>query len=317
VKFSRSMVLPIVVGLFLIMSGCTGKTAEKQAGKPVKFNLVQAKSVKFKQIRGIGFPGNDNGLYIATEKGLLINQNKQWLRSTTSQNDYIGFQAVENGFAASGHPQKGIGLKDPLGIVQSGNKGKTLSKIAFYGNKNFHFIAESFSGTGLYIINEVKDDNMNPGVYYSKDNGKSWDPSALKDFTADSLGMMAVHPEDGNIMAMSTRSGIFYSTDNGNTMKLITKPVMATALTFFGDSILYSSVEDETILLKVIYPKNGAEAALSTPFLSYENPITYLAVNPKNQQEIAFSTYKNDVYESTDGGKNWSLLISQGKKEQD
>ncbi|MGZ4160769.1 MAG: F510_1955 family glycosylhydrolase [Neobacillus sp.] len=319
-KNKKKVILSILLGFLLILSGCTDMSKEQKKTKPdskTKFAIIQAKAFKIDQIRGIGYPGNDNALYLATNNGLKMYKEKTWLETTTYHHDYIGFQAIETGFIASGHPQKGTGLKDPLGIVQSADKGKNLKKIAFYGQENFHFMAASYSGDCLYVISEQPRSDLSLGVNYSKDNGKSWQKSALKDFNADSLGMIAVHPKNGDIMAMSTRSGIFYSKDNGNTMKRLTDPIMVTALTFSGDSILFSSVENEKVLLKTINTTSGEQANVAFPFLDYDNPITYLAVNPKNENQIAFTTYKNDLYETIDGGKNWSLLLGDGKKEQE
>jgi hypothetical protein len=320
VKNKKNVILSILLGFLLILSGCTDTSKEQKKTKPdskTKFSIIQSKAFKIDQIRGIGYPGNDNALYLAANDGLKMYKEKTWSETTTYHHDYIGFQAIETGFIASGHPQKGTGLKDPLGIVQSTDKGKNLKKIAFYGQEKFHFMAASYSGGCLYVISEQPRNDLTLGVNYSKDNGKSWQKSALKDFNADSLGMIAVHPKNGDIMAMSTRSGIFYSKDNGNTMKRMTDPFMVTALTFSGDSILFSSVENEKVLLKTINTTSGEQANVAFPFLDYDNPITYLAVNPKNENQIAFTTYKNDLYETIDGGKNWSLLLRDGKKEQE
>jgi hypothetical protein len=324
VKVQLKVILTILIGILLVATGCTNKSQEQKktqqgnkAETKTNYELVETKAFKLKNIRGIGYPGNDNTLYVAANDGLKMYKDAKWYKTTTNQNDYIGFQAIEAGFLASGHPQKGTGMKDPLGLVQSADKGETLKKLAFYGNTNFHFMAASYSGNGLYVINEKPNDDLSLGVNYSKDNGATWKKSAFKDFNADSLGMIAVHPKNGETIAMSTRSGIYYSIDNGNTMKLITNPFMVTALTFSGDSILFSSVENNQILLKTINPTSGEQTNIAFPFLDYDNPITYLAVNPKNINQLAFTTYKNDLYESLDGGKNWNNLLKDGNKEQE
>lgn len=316
----KKFILSIVTTV-LIVSGCAHQSSKqneqtKESKTEMKYEIVQTQSVKMNQIYGIGFPGNDQSLYVAADGGLHMYKDNKWYETTTNHNDYIGFQAVDNGFIASGHPQKGTGLKDPLGLIQSTDKGKTISKLAFYGKKNFHFTAASFTGHDIYVIGEQTSNDLSLGVNYSEDNGETWKKSAFKGFNADSLGMIAVNGKVGAKMAMATRSGMFYSEDNGNTMKRITDPVMITALTFSSDSILFSSVENNQILLKMIQPTTGEQTNVKFPFLDYENPITYLAVNPKNVNQIAFSTYKNDVYESIDGGKNWSNLIKDGKIEQ-
>ncbi|MGG1677498.1 F510_1955 family glycosylhydrolase [Neobacillus sp. NRS-1170] len=319
-KIQKKVLQVILTGILLIVSGCSGNEQKNAAPKDeavnkTKFEIVEAKSFKLENIRGIGFPGNDNSLYVASNDGLKMLKDSAWYKTTTNNHEYIGFQAIKKGFVSSGIPQKGTGFKDPLGLVQSNDNGKSLKKLAFYGDTDFYFIAASFSGDTIYVISEQPHDKLSQGVNYTKDNGRTWKKSAFTNFDADSLGMMAVHPTNGDIMAMSTRSGIYYSTDNGNTMKRITDPFMVTALTFNGDSILFSSVENNTIFLKTWNAASGGLTNITIPFLDYDNPITYLAVNPKNQNQMAFTTYRNDLYQSIDGGKTWNMLLKDGKKE--
>ncbi|MED3624508.1 F510_1955 family glycosylhydrolase [Neobacillus thermocopriae] len=307
----------------LIISATTGcsyksedlqKEQEKNVALP-KFDIKEANSLNISRIFGLGYPGNDDALYLATNDGLKMYKQGKWTETTVNTHKFMGFQALENGFISSGHPQKGTGLKDPLGLVRSENKGETLEKLAFYGETNFAFMAADYSGEAIYVISEKPKEGLSAGVNYSKDRGKTWKKSEFKDFRADSMGMIAVQPNNGDIMAMATRTGIYYSNDNGNTMQLITDPLMVTALTFSGDSLLYSSVENEKILLKKMNPITKEQISLSIPYLDYDNPITYLSVNPKNQNQMAFTTYKNDLYESSDGGKTWNQLLDNGKKE--
>ncbi|WP_462412293.1 F510_1955 family glycosylhydrolase [Neobacillus sp. Marseille-QA0830] len=318
----RAVFMASLIGLVLISSGCSSSDSKSkpEAGKETKtvnktFDIVEAKSIKLSRIFGIGYPGNDEALYVAANNGIKMYQQGSWSETTANLHQYMGFQAIDSGFIASGHPQKGSDLKDPLGIVLSEDKGKTLEKLSFYGNDNFNFLGAGYQNDSLYLISDQEKQGLAYGVNYSVDNGASWKQSQLDGFKADSFGMLAVHPQNGNIMAMSTRTGIYYSLDNGNTTRLITDPVMVTALTFSGDSILYSSVENEKILLKTLNPETGEQAVLPIPFLDYDNAVTYCTVNPKNPNQLAFSTYKNDLYESTDGGQTWVILLKEGKEQ--
>src|ERR1700730_13925377 len=133
------------------------------------------------------------------------------METSSTPVQYTGFQATEKGFIASGHPEKGIGLKDPLGLIESYDKGKSFNKLAFYWTGNFLFLLSSFFGNGLYLINNEPDTKLDSGVYYSENDGKNWLKSQFKNFHADSLGMIAVHPKDGNVMSIATRTGLYYS----------------------------------------------------------------------------------------------------------
>jgi hypothetical protein len=321
---SHTKILTIFIGLLIILSGCSNEKQNKKKHEQeskvestIDFEIVEAEKLEIEQIRGIGYPGNDNALYIATDDGLKMFEDNMWYQTSTNKHDFLGFQAVADGFIASGKPQKGTGLKNPIGIVHSKDKAKTLQKLAFYGENSFYFMGASFNGDGIYVINQEANDDLALGVNYSTDNGETWKSSELAGFQADSLGMLAVHPENKDIMAMSTRSGIYYSEDNANTMKLITDSYMVTGLTFIGGEILFSSVENENIQLKKINPQTGEQTNLTIPFLDYQNPITFLTVNPKNPQQIAFTTYNNDLYESLDGGNQWKNLFLNGKTELD
>lgn len=322
----KKVLLSIFISILLLTAGCSSqaennknsKQDKNQAKTAVQFQIVPAKNQKIGQIRGIGYPGNDDALYAATNDGIKLYKNSKWLETTVNKHNLMSMQALNSGFLTSGHPQKGIGLKDPLGIVESTDQGKSLHKLGFYGKGNFHFLSASFFGNGMYLIMEQPTDTLDPGVYFSKNNnGENWTKSKLAGFTADSLGMIAVHPKNGNIMAMSTKTGIYYSEDYSNTMNAITGPVMVTALTFRGDNILFSSVEEQKIFLKELNPKTGEVKDVVIPFLDYDNPVTYIATDPKNENKLAFATYKDDLYESIDGGGNWKNILAEGKIEQE
>jgi hypothetical protein len=54
---------------------------------------------------------------------------------------------------------------------------------------------------------------------------------------------------------------------------------------------------------------------IKIPFLSYDNPITYIAADNKSSGTLAVSTYLKDLYESANSGENWQLLLKNGRIE--
>jgi hypothetical protein len=289
----------------------TNEEAKKNPG--IEF-IIKAKPQTIEHVHGIGYPGNDEGLYVATHHGIKIFTEGSWYETQGENHDYMGFQAVEDGFYASGHPEEGSSLKNPLGLVKSTNYGESLEKTAFYGESDFHFMAASYKGGALYLINEQSNSKLEAGVYVSKGKSNSWEPLALKGMESNTLGMIAVHPEKGGTFAMSTKDGVFVSEDYGKTIQEIGEYEMVTTAAFSKDSLYISPIQEKNLkLVKLILGQEGRAVELSIPTLKYDNPITYIAADYKQEGRLAFITIQNDLYESTDGGQTWKQLLSKGK----
>jgi hypothetical protein len=278
--------------------------------------IRKASPQKIEHVHGIGYPGNDDGLYVASHDGLKIYKDGKWLETAAQNHDYMGFQAIEDGFFASGHPEKGSDLKDPLGLVKSKDKGRTLEKIAFYGESDIHFLSAGYHNSSLYLINEEPNSKMERGVYLSKDQAGSWEPVEMKGLESSTLGMMAVHPEKGGTFAMATKEGVFISDDYGKSMKRMGQYELVTAAAFSKEYLYISPVHQQTIQLFMLEAEKTEKAEkLTIPHLNHDNPITYIAADPRQEGRIAFMTILNDLYETVDGGKTWKRLLVNGRIE--
>ncbi|MBT2679119.1 hypothetical protein J7E38_08895 [Bacillus sp. ISL-35] len=284
---------------------------------PAEKFVRKAAEQKIDHVHGIGYPGNDVGLYVASHNGLKMFIKGEWLENGGQNHDYMGFQATQDGFFASGHPEKGAGLKDPLGLIKSTDKGRTLEKIAFYGESDFHFLSAGYHNSSLYLINEEPNSSMERGVYLSRDHAGSWEQIDMTGLEAKTLGMIAVHPENGGVFAMATKEGVFLTDDFGKNMKKAGDFEMVTAAAFSKKSLFISPVQDLRIKMYKLDPKReGASEELPIPHLKDDNPITYIAADPRQEGRIAFITILNDLYESEDGGQTWKRLLVNGKIEQ-
>ena len=330
----RLVLISILAAVMLVFTGCSGEEDREQAKpasdknntenveqeKPQEKSgtdfIIKAAPQKIEHVHGIGYPGNDEGLYVASHDGLKIFNNGEWLETTSENHDYMGFQPVEDGFFASGHPEEGSDLKNPLGLVKSSDKGETLEKIAFYGESDFHFLSASYKDDVLYLINEEPNSELERGVYASRDRGRAWEPVELNGLDAQSMGMIAVHPENGGTLAMSTREGVFLSDDFGATMTRAGDYKMVTAAAFSRESLYISPVQQEKIkLVRLPIEQQSEGEELPIPNLKYDNPITYIAADPEQEGRVAFITILNDLYETEDGGKTWNQLLVNGRIE--
>lgn len=275
--------------------------------------IVKAESQTIEHIHGIGYPGNDKGLYVATHQGLKIFKEGNWYETSAENHDYMGFQAVKEGFVSSGHPEEGSSLKNPLGLVKSTDYGESLEKLAFYGESDFHFMAASYQDEALYIINEQPNSELDAGVYVSKDRGKNWESAALKGLDTNTLGMIAAHPDNGETFAMATKEGIFVSDDSGQTIKENGDFEMVTAAAYSSKALFFSPIEQKKLMLTKVEIGQEAAVDLPIPTLTVDNPIIYIAADNQQEGRMAFITILNDLYESTDGGNTWNQVLSKGK----
>ncbi|RSD25025.1 F510_1955 family glycosylhydrolase [Mesobacillus subterraneus] len=328
---NKTRVIFMLAAAMLVISACSNEP-EQQKSEPAPAQqtpeqkeaekdsngefVVKAAKQRIEHVHGIGYPGNDDGLYVASHHGLRIFKNGEWLETTEQLHDYMGFQAVEDGFYASGHPEEGSELKNPLGLVKSTDQGKSLDKVAFYGESDFHFLSASYKDSVLYLINEEANSELERGIYVSRDNAKSWETVELNGFEADTFGMIAVHPENGERFAMSTREGVFLTEDYGKNIRKAGDYELVTAASFSKESLYISPVQQNKIKLLKLDPAKLEEAVeLKIPTLNHDNPITYIAAHPEQEGRIAFITILNDLFESQDGGQTWKQLLVNGRIE--
>ncbi|MBJ8050577.1 VPS10, VPS10 domain protein [Bacillus cereus] len=321
----------VVTGLaitsLLIITGCSGNVETE----PVKKETVQSQpqnkettntipqnfykeitSGKIEHIHGIGYAGNMPGISIATHSGIKVYQNGKWFETTTQLHDYMGFQATKNGFFASGHPEPGAKLKNPLGLMKSSDGGNSLEKLAFYGESDFHNLAVGYNTEAIFLYNERPNSKLQQGFYFSTNSGQEWKNSKLQGLSS-TIHSFSVHPDQSSVVAVSAKDGVYLSTDYGNTFKLFSKSLESTAVTFSDEDVIYASInkENKQMITKQSIATNE-ETNIQAPSLDPKDTIMYISQNPQNSSEMVFATMKANVFLSTDDGKTWKQITKNG-----
>ncbi|MGG6447418.1 F510_1955 family glycosylhydrolase [Pseudobacillus badius] len=305
-KKHKKILVSGIAALFLLGACSNGEKEEY---------FVKAKGEKVEHIHGAGYLGEEKTPVIATHDGLLKYENKSWYKATENNHDYMGFQTFKDGFYASGHPQQGADLKNPLGLIKSTDEGKSIDKLAFYGETDFHYLGASYEVGTIYAVNEMPNSKIGAGVYYTKNEGKDWTQAALNGVTSSSLGGLDVHPSKDNLIALYAKEGIFLSENYGKDFTLIKTKGIVTSLTFKKGAIVYSTLEENKPVLHEINLDDKKEVSLNNPSLTAENPPIYLEVNPEKETEMMFVTAKNDVYVTKDQKEGWNKILSNGETE--
>lgn len=264
-------------------------------------------SIEMAHIHGLGFSSDGRELYVPAHYGVVVFSDNRWSILDIPVNDYMGYTPVDNGFYSSGHPGVGTDLINPLGLVKSTDGGRTLTTLDFSGESDFHVMGVGYKNHALYVLNPSPNTILSAGMYYSLDDGVTWQPCRAEGMSGEVL-QIAVHPANANVVAVATANGVFLSQDYGATFESIGESAPTTAVAFDanGESLFfgYQALQRYSLATEQI-------ETLSTPTLDAENGINYIALNPVSA-EIAFATLSKDIYLSKAIGQTWEQIAQQG-----
>lgn len=266
-------------------------------------------NVEISQLRGLGFSADGRQLFVAANDGLRIFAAGQWQVPDLPKHDYLGYSVTDDGFYSSGYPDPAANLVSPLGLVKSTDGGKTLTSLGFEGESAFNLIGVGYQNHAIYVFNGVPNSKLTLGAHYSVNEGQTWQESGLRGMTTRPA-QIAVHPTEANIVAIATEGGLLLSSDYGDTFELINENGPAIAAQFNpSGALLYFGYGD----LSAYELANQKILPLTTPAISAEDAIAYIAVSPTKIDEIALATYLGDLHLSQDGGQTWQQLLQAGK----
>ncbi|WP_424768500.1 F510_1955 family glycosylhydrolase [Paenibacillus sp. sgz302251] len=271
-------------------------------------NRTDKESVSLRHIHGLGYTSDGKQLIIPAHEGLVSYANDRWQPLEGDKHDYMGFNAVKNGFYSSGHPARSSELQDPLGIVRSTDLGKSVEILDFQGVEDFHWLAVGYETETIYLFNPQPNAKLDAvGLYRSQDEALTWERSGMNGISGDLIAM-AAHPTDPATIAVSTSSGAFLSTDFGDQFHKLPVDQVVTALAFGIHGDLF--IGGKGILLRHTGDKTSSLSVLP---LASDDAIMYIAQNPKQENEFALATSSMNVFLSKDNGLSWSQIADKGK----
>ncbi|MDX8344306.1 F510_1955 family glycosylhydrolase [Rossellomorea sp. YZS02] len=295
----------LVSSLAIMVSGCSATDED--------YSYVKTEDKTIDHIHGMGYPNNKGELVIATHDGLMKYKDSTWYETNSEKHDYMGFQPYKDGFYSSGHPEEGSKLKNPLGLVKSTDGGKSLDKLAFYGETDFHYLGAGYQSKALYAINQESNSEMDTGLYRSMDEGENWKKADMKGFDSTSIGNIAVHPSKKEMLAISSKDGVFVSQDGGDSFTKVENTQTTTSIYLTEKTGLFASIEKGKIQLYELNLDSNKIQSYPTPDLSQDNPIMYISSNPERSDEWTIVTYNNDIFQSTDNDETWNEVVDEGK----
>lgn len=275
-------------------------------------NVNKEEKITFKHIHGLGYTSDGEELYVPAHDGLRVYKDGSWTNPKEGDNhDYMGFSMFSDGFFSSGHPAPGSDLANPLGIVKSTDKGKTLEQLGLYGEIDFHGMTVGYDTREIYVFNPSENSQMDQmGFYYSVDEAKTWTQSELKGLQGKAIGL-AAHPTKQGIVTIGTNQGIFLSDNYGNSFEKLPVSGAVSAVSFDHQNNLLIATESNVAKLLQLNLSTNEINELSIPDLK-DDVITYVKQNPAHNNELVFATKKRDIYFSHDEGETWEQSVDEG-----
>lgn len=303
-----------IMGLFLasVFLGACSQEVEEEAAESQE-NKEEAESREYLQsfegnlghVHGLGYM--EDGFVFAAHTGIKIYQEGQWKEAVDHPHDYMGFQVREDGFLSSGHPIPSSNLQNPLGLQKGKVSEEGLESLAFYGESDFHVMGAGFANESVYVFNEQPNSQLEQGFYKSTDLGATWEPFQAEGIEGG-VFQLAVHPTDGETVAMATDSGVFLSENGGQSFEMISETGQGGGLYFNEDQLYYGLYNGEPTMTSYGIGESGT-SDVPLPELT-EDAVMYFA---EADNQMAIYTFNGSAFISEDGGENWKKIVEKGE----
>ena len=239
-------------------------------------------------------------------------------------------------FVGTGEANSSGDSFDGNGLYKSPDGGQTWIHLGLENTKHINRIVFNPNNPDIIFVAAMGglfSADTSRGVYRTTDGGQTWEKVL---FVSDSTGCidLAINPQNPNIVyaAMWERirhpwhrrvggptSGIYRSTDGGNTWELLTNGLpsgnnvgrIGLAICQSNPSVLYAIYADDPGYFMGVYKTiDGGDSwyrvndsELSDLFYSYGWYFGNIRVNPNNPNDVY--ALGLDLYRSTNGGNSW------------
>ncbi|PBB04820.1 hypothetical protein CKW00_12085 [Salimicrobium humidisoli] len=300
-------------GLVLILAACSGdeteETTEENQGSSGTGNVqLEEMEGTIEHVHGIGYTDAE-GVTFASHDGLKVYKDNEWMESPHHKNDYMGFNATEEGMYVSGHPGASSDLPNPLGLQKGKVKKQELESLGFTGESDFHLMGVGYENEAIYLLNSQPDDNLDTGFHRSFDGGETFEAMAAENLP-EKLFQLAVHPSDEEMVAAAAESGVFLSTDAGETFERISETGQASGLTFTGNQLYFGLLQNEASFQTYDLE---SETITDIPLPDFgQDAVLYSAVHPE-KEELTIFTMNGSSYMTEDEGETWKSILTEGE----
>ncbi len=266
---------------------------------------------ELRHAHGIGYSADGSQILIPNHYGIAVYSEGRWSKVAGPAHDYMGFVVTRDFIFSSGHVAGSRGVTNLLGLMRSGDGGKSWVTLSLEGQAEFHLVAAGYLSNALYVYNAEPNPVMpRAGIYRMMgDRLVGWRGAAGRGLQGE-IGMLTAHPTETATVAAATTAGLFLSRDGGEEFEPIATGSRATAARFTldGGAILVGTWNGKQSGLLRIAIKDGVPKELSLPEFFGRDAVANIAQNPVRGTELALITFERAVYMSADGGRTWRRI---------
>lgn len=281
----------------LAVVGVLGVIVRVSGGDPAPRAVASTDQIGVSHVHGLGINPDDGSLVVATHTGSfrIARDGGDAVRIGDSFQDTMGFTVTgPNHFLGSGHPDvAGIQRGQParLGLIESTDAGDTWTEVSLSGEADFHGLA--------FADDEVYGWDSGTGRFMVSADQIAWDTRS----TIDLYGF-AVDPDAADHIVAAVPDGLAESTDGGRTWTGTDGPPLV-ALSWDAEAGLWGADgvggvwrHEGSRWDRTASVGGEPQALLATP------DALYTAANS--------SDHATSIYRSTDGGRDWGLIYTDG-----
>jgi hypothetical protein len=274
--------LGIALGVGVAVAGC----ASEDGGSPAP-SVEAAAEASLGHVHGLGVDPADDTLYVASHHGVFRVVDGTPERVADRWQDTMGFAVVGPGhFLGSGHPDLREDLPSSLGLIESTDGAQTWQPVSLQGDADFHSIEAV--GNRIYAY------DSHTGALMVSDDRTSWNT-----ISKQPLYDLAANPaEPDTVYATTDQGGLIVTTDGDQPVPVDGAPVL-TGIDWQPDGPLVGVAPDGTVMV-------ADDATTWRQVGNLDGPTQALDVKP-GRWHAATDT---GVYESTDDGENWRLVLA-------
>ena len=154
------------------------------------------------QIHGLAFTPDGKGIMVPAHTGFMVYRARRWKNLLDTPQQFTSVSVTHDAAYASGRRASDLAPPQAGGLLKSTDGGRNWRQLSEFGEADFPLMAAGFRSNAVFLISTAPNSRMPlPGLYYTLDDGKTWQSAAAQGLPA-SIASIAVHPTDARTVAI-------------------------------------------------------------------------------------------------------------------